>query len=117
MAEEERPEAGLEESGGSDGGETLYTMKEVAARTGLFLKSVYRLADRGELRTVKVGSRSVRVPASALEELIRARDEGHHVPRKKRSAGGAAVETKSIHDDDGAAESRRAAPDGRQRVP
>jgi alanine-synthesizing transaminase len=116
MAQEERPEAGLEESGGPDG-EPLYTMKEVAARTGLFLKSVYRLADRGELRTVKVGSRSVRVPASALEELIRARDEGHHVPRKKRSAGGAAVETKSIHDDEGAAQGRRAASDGRQRVP
>lgn len=68
-----------------EGPEPLFTMKEVAAHTGLFLKSVYRLADRGQLRTVRVGSRSVRVPASALAELVQARDEGEHVPRKKRS--------------------------------
>jgi alanine-synthesizing transaminase len=128
-----------EENGREESAEPLYTMKEVAARTGLFLKSVYRLADRGELRTVKVGSRSVRVPASALDELMRAREDGHHVPRRKRSAtratGAAAIRedgaaksaagstseagsAKPIHDDEGAATFRRqAASDGRQRVP
>jgi alanine-synthesizing transaminase len=122
-----------EENGREESAEPLYTMKEVAARTGLFLKSVYRLADRGELRTVKVGSRSVRVPQSALDELMRARDDGHHAPRRKRSGpratGAAAVETdraafaaagsaKPIHDDERAATyGRPAAPDGRQRVP
>src|SRR5689334_21133201 len=81
---------GAEEASAATPNEPLYTMKEVAARTGLFLKSVYRLADRGELRTVKLGSRAVRVPASALAELIRGRDEGLHVPRKKRSVASAA---------------------------
>ena len=51
-----------------EGDETLLTMKEVAARTGLHLKSVYRLSDRGELPTVRVGRRTLRVPASALEQ-------------------------------------------------
>ena len=50
-------------------GETLLTMKQVAARTGLHLKSIYRLSDRGELPTVRVGRRTLRVPASALERL------------------------------------------------
>lgn len=68
--------------------EALYTMKEVAAHTGLFLKSVYRLADRGQLRTVRLGSRALRVPASALEEFLEARREGQHLPRKKRSTTG-----------------------------
>jgi alanine-synthesizing transaminase len=60
-------------------------MKEVAEHTGLFLKSVYRLADRGQLRTVRIGSRTVRVPASALEELVRSHDRGEHTPRRKRN--------------------------------
>ena len=66
--------------------EILYTIKEVAARTGLFLKSVYRLADRGQLRTVRIGSRTLRVPASALAELVRGHADGQHAPRRKRTS-------------------------------
>lgn len=69
----------------AESAERLYTMKEVAARSGLFLKSVYRLADQGKLATLRVGARSVRVPASALVQLLQGREDGQHVPRRKRS--------------------------------
>ena len=83
---------------GTDGPpESLFTMREVAAHTGLFLKSVYRLADRGQLRTVRIGSRALRVPASALAELVRGREGGQHVPRKKRSVAKATHDRAAFH--------------------
>ena len=47
-----------------------YTMREVGNLIGLSERSVWALCSRGELRSIKIG-RSVRIPADAVDELLR----------------------------------------------
>ena len=44
--------------------------KEFAALAGLSLPTVHRLAKRGELKTVKIGPRLVRIPAAEVERIL-----------------------------------------------
>ncbi|HEY2772767.1 MAG TPA: aminotransferase class I/II-fold pyridoxal phosphate-dependent enzyme [Candidatus Binatia bacterium] len=83
--------------------QALLTMKEVAARTGLHLKSVYRLAERGQLRTVRVGNRTLRVPASALADLASGRDD-------QQEAGPVPGAEADVSQEQGAVPSRRRGP-------
>ena len=46
------------------------TYKEFAALAGLSLPTVHRLAKRGELKTVKIGPRLVRIPAVEVERIL-----------------------------------------------
>lgn len=48
-----------------------YSLDHAAALIDLSRRSLYRLIDRGELRTVKVGRRRL-VPTMELERLMRA---------------------------------------------
>lgn len=50
-------------------GETLLTVKQVAARLGIGRTTVYELIGRQEIRTIKIG-RARRVPESTLDQWI-----------------------------------------------
>lgn len=47
--------------------------REVAARLRIHPSQVYRLIEKGELPAVRIGEKSVRVPAGGLEAYLRAR--------------------------------------------
>jgi excisionase family DNA binding protein len=53
-----------------DAGDQLYTVAELALRFRVSKMSIYRLIQSGRLESVRIG-RSVRVPAAAIEELMR----------------------------------------------
>jgi excisionase family DNA binding protein len=50
-------------------GKKYYTAKEIAASLAVTPMTVYRLAERGELRAIRVG-KSIRFDAEAVEEFI-----------------------------------------------
>lgn len=50
-------------------GETLLTVKQVAARLAIGRTTVYELIGRQEIRTIKIG-RARRVPESAIDQWI-----------------------------------------------
>jgi excisionase family DNA binding protein len=60
--------------------ERLLTAVEVAARLAVPKAFVYELARRGELPTLHVGARYVRIPATALEEWVK-RQMDHGIDR------------------------------------
>ena len=60
--------------------EQLLTAAEVAARLAVPKAFVYELARRGELPTLHVGARYVRIPATALEQWVR-RQMDHGIER------------------------------------
>lgn len=47
-----------------------YTPTEVADLIGVSTQTVYRMIHRGELGSVRVGSRNYRVPATAVTEFL-----------------------------------------------
>jgi excisionase family DNA binding protein len=49
-------------------GRVTYSVKEVAAKTGLSLSGVYQLAERGEIPSTRAGRRWL-IPASWLDSL------------------------------------------------
>jgi len=52
----------------------LLTLKQVAARLGLTIRSIYRLIAWGELsKPIKVGRRAVRMPESAVNAYLQKR--------------------------------------------
>lgn len=51
--------------------EHLLTIEDAAARVGLDPRTIRRLIDRGQLRSVRLaGVRALRVPEGALAELV-----------------------------------------------
>lgn len=54
----------------------LLTMQEVASRLGITVNMAREMGRRGELPTVLVGDRFVRVRRSSLEQWIKAREAG-----------------------------------------
>ncbi len=59
--------------------DTLLTMPEVARRLGVTEHQARELGRRGELPTVTVGERLVRVRGGALVEWIRRRESGRNI--------------------------------------
>jgi len=53
--------------------ETLHTVSEVARLTRLSGTHIYRLVETGALMSLVLGSRTVRIPESALRDFIRTR--------------------------------------------
>jgi excisionase family DNA binding protein len=51
-------------------GKKYYTAKEIAAFLAVTPMTVYRLAERGELKAIRVG-KSIRFDAEAVEEFIK----------------------------------------------
>ncbi len=47
------------------------TYREFAAVAGISLPTVHRLAKRGDLLTVKIGPRLVRIPAAEVERILK----------------------------------------------
>ena len=58
----------LSEGGEMAGERVTYSVKEVAAKTGLSLSGVYQLVERGEIPSKRAGRRWL-IPASWLESL------------------------------------------------
>jgi excisionase family DNA binding protein len=56
--------------------EPLLTRREVAEALGVSVQTVARLIGRGELETVRVGERFVRIPAESLEQYLQAQEKG-----------------------------------------
>jgi excisionase family DNA binding protein len=56
--------------------------KVVAERLSLSDSQVYRLIEKGEIPSVRIGQGSVRVPAGALEAYIEARTTGKVEPKR-----------------------------------
>jgi len=54
--------------------EVMFTVREAAAMLRLFYKSVYRMKDRGDIKTVRIGSK-VLIPASEIERLLRSKTD------------------------------------------
>ena len=54
----------------------LLTRGEVAEVLGVSVQTVARLIGRGDLETVRVGERFLRIPAESLERYLQARQEG-----------------------------------------
>jgi excisionase family DNA binding protein len=50
--------------------EPLLTRQQVAEYLGIDIRSVDGIVTRGELKTVKVGSRFVRIPAASVEAYV-----------------------------------------------
>jgi len=67
-----RPDAGL----------GILTMEQVAERLGVPVAHARELGRRGELPTVRVGSKYVRVRESSLTAWLRQREEVGHVPAR-----------------------------------
>jgi excisionase family DNA binding protein len=67
-------------------GETLLTIKQVAARLALGRTTVYELITKQEIRTIKIG-RARRVPESAVEQWI-AQQVLDQEPEMQPPAGG-----------------------------
>jgi excisionase family DNA binding protein len=65
--------------------EQLLTAAEVAARLAVPKAFVYKLARRGELPTLHVGARYVRIPATALEKWVR-RQMDHDIERSPETS-------------------------------
>lgn len=59
----------------------LLKIEEVASRLALSVQHVYRLAERGDLATVKIGA-ALRVSEQALAQFI---EERTHSPRRTRA--------------------------------
>jgi excisionase family DNA binding protein len=55
--------------------EQLYKVRDVVNLTRLSLKTVKRTIAAGELRVVRVGARSIRVPESALRAWLASRGQ------------------------------------------
>jgi excisionase family DNA binding protein len=55
---------------------TLLTRREVAEALGVSVQTVARLIRRGELETVRVGERFIRIPAESLERYLQAHEKG-----------------------------------------
>ncbi len=53
----------------------LLTRAEVAEVLGVSIQTVARLLRRGELKTVRVGERFVRIPAESLEAYLAAQPQ------------------------------------------
>lgn len=49
---------------------SAYTVPEVAERLNMGLRATYAAIERGDIPSVRVGSRNVRVPAHALDVLL-----------------------------------------------
>jgi excisionase family DNA binding protein len=60
----------------------LLAMPEVARRLGVTEYQAREMGRRGELPTITVGERMVRVRAGALEEWIRRRESGRRIDRR-----------------------------------
>ena len=58
------------------GTEHLLTARQVADITGLTVATVYRLQREGVLKSVRIGNRTVRFPASSLQALAQGHEEG-----------------------------------------
>jgi excisionase family DNA binding protein len=56
--------------------EPLLTRREVAEVLGVSVQTVARLIERGELETMRVGERFVRIPAESLEQYLQAQEKG-----------------------------------------
>lgn len=50
--------------------ETYYTIKETAEILKIHVSTVYRLMKDGRLRYVRIGTRTVRIPASSFDALL-----------------------------------------------
>jgi excisionase family DNA binding protein len=48
----------------------MYTVKEIAEMFRVHVATIYRLAERGELRHIRVGD-TIRIPPEAVEEFRR----------------------------------------------
>jgi excisionase family DNA binding protein len=48
----------------------LYSRMEVAALLGVSVQTIARMIGRGELQTIKVGERFLRIPAESLARVI-----------------------------------------------
>ncbi len=66
-----------------DDADTLLTMPEVARRLGVTEYQAREMGRRGELPTVTVGERLVRVRGGALSEWIRRRESGRTIETRK----------------------------------
>lgn len=49
---------------------SFLTVEEVAKRFRVSKMTVYRAVESGELRSIKVGKRTVRIPEDAVEEWV-----------------------------------------------
>ena len=54
----------------------LLSRGEVAEVLGVSVQTVARMIERGELETVQVGERFVRIPAESLEHYLQAQEKG-----------------------------------------
>ncbi len=54
----------------------LLSRAEVAEVLGVSVQTVARMIGRGELETVQVGERFVRIPAESLERYLQAQEKG-----------------------------------------
>lgn len=50
---------------------TLFTMDQVAKIAGCSVQTVRRRISDGSLRAVRLGPRSIRIPADAVEEMLK----------------------------------------------
>lgn len=67
------------------GSELLLRARQVAERLDVHVSTVYRLADSGRLRAHRIGEgrlrkRGLRIPESAVDELLRASLVGQPTP-------------------------------------
>lgn len=54
----------------------LLTRGEVADVLGVSVQTVARIIERGQLETVRVGERFVRIPVESLEHYLQAQEKG-----------------------------------------
>jgi excisionase family DNA binding protein len=54
----------------------LLTRREVAEALGVSVQTVARLIERGDLETVRVGVRFVRIPIESVEQYLQAQEKG-----------------------------------------
>ncbi len=48
----------------------LYTLPQACEQLGISLTKLYRLINTGEIKTIKIFERAVRIPAAELEAFI-----------------------------------------------
>lgn len=65
---------------------------EVAERLSLTVSAVYKLCKAGEIPSIRIGPKTVRIPAAALERYLERLEQGE--PRFEP----AAVERRDVHD-------------------
>lgn len=71
-----RREDGRAESGASR--QRLLTLPEVAEQLQVSIRTVWNLINSGELRTIRVGKRNVRVSVAEVERLTSIEEDGNH---------------------------------------